>query len=201
MAECDKIRIQAKAKEISDHESIRIYHHGLHARHLKMTSILKLSTENGFLEGHSACANFLEKSVGDLLLSHPALNEHAQKLLLSEVKPVFKDEDNSFMLKIPTNEEVKESLWCADIDAAPGTDGLTNLVYRHCWDILWDSIVNVVQSIHCGPSPSLSQRTSLMVYGSKANKPPSSTDPKHKRRISLLNSDFKIISGVYNNRF
>ena len=201
VAECDKIRIQAKAKEISDHESIRIYHHELHARHLKRTSILKLSTENGFLEGHSACANFLEKAVGDLLLSHPALSEHAQKLLLSEVKPVFTDEDNSLMLKIPTKEEVKESLWCADIDAAPGTDGLTNLVYRHCWDILGDSIVNVVQSIHCGSSPSLSQRTSLMVYGSKANKPPSSTDPKHKRRISLLNSDFKIISGVYNNRF
>jgi hypothetical protein len=35
-----------------------------------------------------------------------------------------------------------------------------------------------------------------MVYGAKANKPPSSTDPKHKRRTSLLNSDFKIISGI-----
>ena len=40
-----------------------------------------------------------------------------------------------------------------------------------------------------------------MVYGSKANKPPNSPDPKHKRRISLLNSDFKIISGIDNTRF
>ena len=40
-----------------------------------------------------------------------------------------------------------------------------------------------------------------MVYGSKINKPPSSTDPNHKRRISLLNADFKINSGIYNSRF
>ena len=39
-----------------------------------------------------------------------------------------------------------------------------------------------------------------MVYGSKANKPANSPDPKHKRRISLLNSDFKIITGIDNSR-
>ena len=31
--------------------------------------------------------------------------------------------------------------------------------------------------------------------------PPNSSDPKHKRRISLLNSDFKIITGIDNSRF
>ena len=40
-----------------------------------------------------------------------------------------------------------------------------------------------------------------MVYGSKANKPPNSLDPSHKRRISLLYADFKIISGIENIRF
>ena len=39
-----------------------------------------------------------------------------------------------------------------------------------------------------------------MVYGCKSNKPLNSTDPNHKRRISLLNADFKIISGIYNTR-
>ena len=38
-------------------------------------------------------------------------------------------------------------------------------------------------------------------HGAKSNKPPNSTDPNHKRRISLLNSDFKISSGILNNRF
>ena len=199
--ECDKIRILAKADEVSDHESIRIYHHELHAKHVKKSSILKLVTEGGVLEGHSACAHYLENAVGDLLMSYPKLDENSQNSLLKEVKHVFTVEDNTMMLKRPSKDEVKESLWSAKVNAAPGTDGLTNLLYRHCWDLLGDSLVEVVQAIHDGSQPSLSQRTSLMVYGSKANKPPSSTDPKHKRRISLLNSDFKIISGILNNRF
>ena len=95
---------------------------------------------------------------------------------------------------------MKGSVWSSNINAAPGTDGLTNLVYKHCWDILGDSLTDVTRAIFGGEKPTLSQRTSLMVYGSKANKPPTSTDPKHKRRISLLNIDFKTISGIYNIR-
>ena len=139
--------------------------------------------------------------MGDLLL-HPAnLDEAAQTTLLSEVKKVFTDKDNEMFLKIPTKKDVKDSHWSAKVNAAPGTDGLTNLVYRHCWDTIGDSLTDVAQVIHSGQAPTTSQRTSLMVYGAKANKPPSSTDPKHKRRISLLNSDFKVISGLDNNRF
>ena len=88
----------------------------------------------------------------------------------------------------------------ANTNAAPGTDGLTNLVYRHWWDVLGDSLTDVAKTVHRGASPTLSQRTSLMFYGPKANKPPNSPDPKHKRRISLLNSDFKIITGIDNTR-
>ena len=39
-----------------------------------------------------------------------------------------------------------------------------------------------------------------MVFGNKPKKP-NSTKPSDKRKISLLNSDFKIITGVCNNRF
>ena len=86
------------------------------------------------------------------------------------------------------------------MNAAPGNDGLTSFLYQHCWDILGKSLTEVAIKIHNGASPSLSQRTFLMVYGCKSNKPANSTDPNHERRISLLNADFKIISGIYNTR-
>ena len=199
--DCEKIKLQSRSDEVDNHESVRIYHHELHAKHLKRSSILKLNTEAGLLEGHAACSQYLEKAVGNLLLHPAVLDEDAQSRLLKEVKPVFTAEDNAMFLKTPTKEEVKESLWTAKVNAAPGTDGLTNLVYRHCWDILGDGLTDVAKCIHGGESPTHSQRISLMVYGAKANKPPSSTDPKHKRRISLLNSDFKVVSGIDNNRF
>ena len=200
-SDCEKIKLQARAEEINSSENVRIYHHELHAKSIKKSAILKLETETGTLEGHDACRNYLERAVGDLLL-HPAdLDEAAQESLLQEVRPVFTAEDNLMLSKEPSKDEVKESVWSANMNAAPGTDGLTNLVYKQCWDELGDSLSDVAKAVMGGKSPTLSQRTSLMVYGSKANKPPNSPDPKHKRRISLLNSDFKIISGIPNNRF
>ena len=75
-------------------EKVRIYHHELHARHIRRSSILKLKTEDEILEGHEACAKYLENAVGDLLL-HPAqLDGAAQDTLLREVKQVFSEEDN-----------------------------------------------------------------------------------------------------------
>ena len=198
--ECEKIKLQARCDEIDSAENVRIYHHELHSKHIKRSSILQLKTDTGLIQGHEDCAKYLEKAVGDLLLFPAKLNETTQANLLREVKPVFTEKDNKMLLEIPTKVEVKVSLESAKTNAAPGTDGITNLVYKECWDILGDGLVEVSKGIHDGGRPTLSQRTSLMVYGSKANKPPNSTDPKHKRRISLLNSDFKIVSGIYNNR-
>ena len=166
--ECEKIKIQAKADEIDSSESVRIYHHELHAKHIRKSTILKLKTESGTLEGHYACAKYLENEVGNLLLHPASLDEAAQDALLQEVRPVFTDEDNAMLMKTPSPEEVKESLFSANANAAPGNDGLTNLVYKHCWDALGDSLVQVAQAVHGGASPTLSQRTSLMVYGAKA---------------------------------
>ena len=197
----EKIKIQAKCEEINSAESVRIYHHELHAKQIKKSTILKLETEHGTLIGHDSCAKYPENCVGSLSLNPPNLDQSAQNLLLQEVEKVFTDQDNEMMCKFPTKEEIIDSLWTSKPNAAPGTDGLTNLFYKKFWDLLGESFVQVAHAVHMGSSPTLSQRTSLMVYGAKANKPLNSPDPKHKRRISLLNSDFKIISGIYNNRF
>ena len=134
-SECEKVKLQSRAEEMDSSEKVRIYHHELHAKHLRRSSILKLETEHGLLEGHDACANYLENAVGDLLVHHADLDLVAQDALLRDVKPVFTAKDNELFRKVPTKEDVKESVWSANINAAPGTDGLTNLVYwlGHPW--------------------------------------------------------------------
>ena len=102
--------------------------------------------------------------------------------------------------KLPNKQEVKESINSAHMNAVPSNDGLTSLVYKHCLDIQGQSLTEVVQEDHKGASLSLSQRTYLIVYSCKVNKPSNCLDPRHKR-ISLLNADFKIIPGVENIRF
>ena len=49
------------------------------------------------VEGHEACAEFLENSDAELLL-HPAQLDHvAQQALLDEVELVFTDADNQMI--------------------------------------------------------------------------------------------------------
>ena len=97
--DCEKIKLQSRAEKINSSENVRIYHHELHSKHIKKSSILKLNTEEGMLEGHDACAKYLEKAVGELLLYPADLDTAAQNALIREVKPVFMAKDNEMLVK------------------------------------------------------------------------------------------------------
>ena len=197
--ECDKVKLQAKCEEINSGENVRIYHHEMHKSQINRSSILKLETQNQTYIGHDECSSYLEDQVSHLLL-HPAeLDSQVQAELLREVHPVFTEEDNTLLSRIPTKKDVKSSVSNSNLNAAPGTDGITSFFYHHSWDIVGDALTEVVQAVHAGQPPTLSQRTSLMVFACKPKKP-KSVKPSDKRKISLLNSDFKIITGIINER-
>ena len=198
--ECEKVKIQSKCDEVSSAENVRIYHHELHRKHINRSSILKLETEENIYNGHDECSRYLEEQVAHLLLQPAGLDSQAQEELLKEIQPVFTAQDNAIIIKTPTKEEVKSSVSNSNLFAAPGTDGITPFLYHHCWEVVGDALTEVVQAVHAGKPPTLSQRTSLMVFGCKPKKP-KSTKPSDKRKISLLNSDFKVITGIINMRF
>ena len=103
--ECAKIALQSRSDDIQHSEKIRIYHHEIHQKLIKKSAILKLDTEVGILEGHPACAKYLENSVAELLL-HPAmLDLAAQEALLSEVEPVFTEADNQMLCATPDKDD------------------------------------------------------------------------------------------------
>ena len=198
--ESEKVKHQTKVSEYQYGEKVRIYHHELHRKSIKRSAILKLETPSGIIEGHSACATYLEQTVENLLL-HPAhLDQAAQDALLAEVDHVFTEADNAELLKLPDKQEVLETLADSNLHAAPGTDGLTSYFYKQCFHIIGDPLTEVVTAVFSGEKPTLSQRTSRMVFGPKPKKA-NSNKPGDKRRISLLNSDFKTISGVKSKRF
>ena len=193
--ESEKVLLQSRSDEISMNEKVRIYHHDLRKKHLKRSSILKLQTEHGLIEGHDQCAAYLEGQVGDLLL-HPApIDQPARDCLLGEFTRVFTAKDNENLLKIPNMEVVKKVVDKSNLLAAPGTDGIPSYLYSKCWDVMGPPLTEVVQAIHLGGQPTLSMRTSLMVFGCKPKKL-SSLKPSDKRRISLLNSGFKVVTGT-----
>ena len=198
--ESKKVIVQSRVDDVQESEKIRIYHHEQHVKHCKKSAILKLETDEGLLLGHEDCSSFLYNQVKALLSQPVSLNTQAQNKLLAEVTPVFTESQNKALLAIPEKEEIKKILFSSNLNAAPGTDGITSLLYKVHWDVLGDSLLEVVTAVHQGEKLTKTQRTSLMVFGSKPKKP-NSIKPSDKRRISLLNSDFKIITGLEAARF
>ena len=77
-----KIQIQSRIDEFIPSENTRIYHHEIHRKSISRSSIIKLETEFGLLEGHENCASYLESKLHELL-DHPAdLDASAQDKLL-----------------------------------------------------------------------------------------------------------------------
>ena len=130
-----------------------MYHHDLHRKRIKKTSILKLETAEGILEGHDKCAEYLEKVVEDLLLTPEELNHAAQQALLDEVEPAFTYEDNLKLLAEPSKEEVFKTISESNLHAAPGNDGLTNYFYKKCFHIIGDALTEVVAAVTSGDKP------------------------------------------------
>ena len=118
--EAEKVKLQSRGDEINEPENVRIYHHEIHKNHIKRSQILKLKTGDITLTGHRACADFLENSVAELLLSPAILDEAAQEELLADVQPVFTAADNVMMTKHPDKAEVKESIWTSNLQAQMG---------------------------------------------------------------------------------
>jgi hypothetical protein len=92
--ESEKVVLQSRVDDVQQSEKVRIFHHEQHKKHIKRSSILKLDTREGILEGHDACSEFLQQELANLLLNPAELDSTAQASLLSEVKPVFTDDDN-----------------------------------------------------------------------------------------------------------
>ena len=182
----EKIQHQARVDEFQLGETTRIYHHEIHKKHIKKSSILKLETDSGVLEGHKACAEYLENLVADLLLVPANLDTEAQDILLAEIDTVVTESENEMLAKAPDKEEVKNTLWDSNLKAAPGTDGITGLFYKVCWDTMGDALTDVALAKHRGEKLPTSMRTAMMVFGTKPKKA-QSLKPKDKRRISLLN--------------
>ena len=189
LKESKKVQHQSRLEEFQRDEKTTLYHHELHRKVIKKSSIVKLKTEN------DSCTKFLEKTVEDLLLNPAVLDEGAQDVLLNELAVVFTEQDNKAFMKTPTKDMVLKVISGSNLMAAPGIDGIPGLLYKEHWDLLGDTLTEVmVEIFKCKALPN-STAISLMIFGAKPKKP-GSILPKDKRSISLLNADFKTASGL-----
>ena len=104
--ESRKVVLHSWVDNVQLSEKVRIFHNVQHKKMVKRSSILRLETSDGIMEGHQACSNFLQKELSSLLLNPAILDPAAQTSLLAEVKPVFTEADNLRMKKLPNKDFV-----------------------------------------------------------------------------------------------
>ena len=74
------------------------------------------------------------------------------------------------------------------------------MLYSVCWGSMGDIITDLITALFAGHKLPPSMRTALMLFGTKPKKL-LSLRPQDKRRISILNCDFKVYEGVMARRF
>ena len=193
--EAEKVKLHARLQDIQESEKVRIYHHEQLYRTINKSTILKLKTPDGIISGHKDCAALLNKESMDLLGTEALLDATAQNHLLDSVTAVFTEKDNAMLEAEITDEEIKESLSKSNKNAAPGGDGLTFQTYVQCWSSLGPHLCQVIREVVKTGTPSVSMLHSFQVFSPKIGKS-SSLLPKDKRRLALLQSDYKVLTGV-----
>ena len=129
------------------------------------------------------------------LLQPVHLDPAAQRLLLDETPEVFSDDDRAFFSEKPSLEETKESVWKSNLLGSPGCDGIISLFYKAHWDIVGKLLYDVVLENFRRKTLSKTQSIGLITFCQKPKKG-NSSKPKDLRRLSLLNTDYKIYSGI-----
>ena len=193
--EAEKVKLHAKLDDIEQSETVRIYHHDKLYRSKNKKSILKLKSGNEVVEGHAKCAKVLNDEVKQLLGEEILLDTQAQEELLAEVEPSFTDEDNNMLEAVISDKEILESLKRSNKSASPGSDALTYLVYEECWESIGKHLCEVLRHVVQEGVPAKSMQFSYLVFSSKPGKA-GSILPKDLRKLSLLQTDHKVLTGV-----
>ena len=112
---------------------------------------------------------------------------------LSEVTPCITPQMNQRLMRIATEEEVREALFMMHPEKAPGPDGMTALFFQHSWHIIKGDLVEMVNDfLVSGELDSRLNITNICMIP-KTERPIRMTE---LRPISLCNVGYKIISKV-----
>mgnify|MGYP000450585649 FL=1 len=96
-----------------------------------------------------------------------------------------------------TDEELNIALRSMESNKSPGFNGITTDFYKHFWPILGQELANILNFAYDNGSLALSQRRGII---SLIFKKEDRTKLKNWRPITLLNTDYKILTKALANR-
>ncbi|KAI8514955.1 hypothetical protein Bbelb_075460 [Branchiostoma belcheri] len=177
----------------------------------KCTSFfLKQAASNGRKKNISAVRDSAGQVVHeDDEISNVYKEFYAELFTEEPVDPVASDQlcsnlDNTLsteevqLLETPlSSDELFNSVHSMANNKCPGSDGLPKEFYITFWHLIGDDLLMVFNEVFDAGELSPSQKFGVVTLLPKKG---DELDPKNKRPISLLNTDYKILTKVLNNR-
>ncbi|XP_057873436.2 uncharacterized protein LOC131079489 [Cryptomeria japonica] len=81
----------------------------------------------------------------ELLKADPMLDPEAQNLMAESIPKVLSEDQNRSLAAIPSNEEIKNTVFSFDGNKASGPNGFPMFFFQTFWDIVEKDVTNVVK--------------------------------------------------------
>ena len=188
------LRIRSKAQEIEEGERGTKYFLNLEKRNAKIKNITKLKLEDNSTitdpkqilnEQRKFYANLYKDKESESDFDYIFLNDNLPKLTIDEME---------LCDKIITKDELKKAVNQMKTNKSPGTDGFQPEFYKYFWDQLGDLLHDSITYAFLVNTLSSGQKRAVLRLIPKKDK--DITQLKNWRPISLLNSDYKILTQV-----
>ena len=194
------IMMRAKAKIYEESEKPTSYFCNLEKRNYINKLISRINTGNKMLTDQKSILNELKKFYKNLYDSkhNPSDLEHISTFLKKEnIKPL-KPEDKVKCEGLISEIEIKSVLKNMQNGKSPGSDGYPAEFYKFFWRDIGQYVLNSINEAMDKGELSFTQKQAVITLLPKGNKPREFI--KNWRPISLLNVDYKLLSGVLANR-
>lgn len=188
------VKIRSKAIHIEQNEKSSKYFLNLETKNAKISNITKLELEDG-----NEIVNEKEilKELGSFyenLYTEAKFDETFEKDFLNDNIPSISDADREKCDQILTLNELEDSLTKMKINKSPGSDGFTVEFYRFFWHEIKYLVFQSFQHSYLNGSLSNEQKRGILKLIPKKDK--ILTKVKNWRPISLLNTDYKLLTHV-----
>ncbi|VFQ62668.1 unnamed protein product [Cuscuta campestris] len=102
--------------------------------------------------------------------------------ILAYITPTITEEDNNLLTMIPSDEEIKNTVWSLSPDSAPGPDGYNGHFFKFCWEIIHKDVISATREFFLGVPVPISYGSTFISLIPKTNDPKNFCD---YRPISL----------------
>ncbi|VFQ98624.1 unnamed protein product [Cuscuta campestris] len=94
--------------------------------------------------------------------AEPTPAEDTYEDFLSSIPTIIDQNQNQFLIRLPTEEEVKNNLWEMDSNSCAGPDGYNVHFFKECWDFIKREVTSACQEVFLGiPMPSAASSSNI----------------------------------------